>query len=55
MHVMEWGTGMPVLMLKRQPHWGFLYRKSYRFSGHALRCIAPDIIGLGFSGKLGHS
>ncbi len=27
MHVMEWGEGMPVLMLHGNPTWGFLYRK----------------------------
>jgi cis-3-alkyl-4-acyloxetan-2-one decarboxylase len=52
MHVMEWGGGMPVLMLHGNPTWGFLYRKIV----HLLRdmpvhCIVPDLIGLGFSSK----
>jgi cis-3-alkyl-4-acyloxetan-2-one decarboxylase len=52
MHVMEWGKGMPVLMLHGNPTWGFLYRKIV----HLLRdtpvhCIVPDLIGLGFSSK----
>lgn len=54
MHVMEAGEGFPVLMLHGNPTWGFLYRKIMeRLSGQNLRCIAPDIIGLGFSTKPG--
>lgn len=52
MHVMETGKGYPVLMLHGNPTWGFLYRKIMdRLSGQNLRCIAPDLIGLGFSTK----
>jgi haloalkane dehalogenase len=52
MHVMETGVGFPVLMLHGNPTWGFLYRKvMMRLSGQSLRCIAPDLIGLGFSAK----
>ena len=52
MHVMEWGTGMPVLMLHGNPTWGFLYRKIVHLLGDMpLRCIVPDLIGLGFSSK----
>jgi cis-3-alkyl-4-acyloxetan-2-one decarboxylase len=54
MHVMEAGEGFPVLMLHGNPTWGFLYRKIIqRLSGQNLRCIAPDLIGLGFSSKPG--
>jgi cis-3-alkyl-4-acyloxetan-2-one decarboxylase len=52
MHVMETGKGFPVLVLHGNPTWGFLYRKiMMRLSGQSLRCIAPDLIGLGFSTK----
>ncbi len=52
MHVMETGEGFPILMLHGNPTWGFLYRKiMMRLSGRNLRCIAPDLIGLGFSTK----
>ncbi len=53
-HVMEVGEGFPVLMLHGNPTWGFLYRKIMeQLSGENLRCIAPDLIGLGFSTKPG--
>jgi haloalkane dehalogenase len=52
MHVMEWGGGMPVLMLHGNPTWGFLYRKIvYLLRDMPLHCIVPDLIGLGFSSK----
>jgi cis-3-alkyl-4-acyloxetan-2-one decarboxylase len=52
MHVMEWGKGMPVLMLHGNPTWGFLYRKIvHLLKDMPLHCIVPDIIGLGFSSK----
>lgn len=52
MHVMEWGKGFPVLMLHGNPTWGFLYRRIVGLLRDSpFRCIAPDLIGLGFSGK----
>lgn len=52
MHVMESGEGLPVLMLHGNPTWGFLYRKVIgMLAGHDLWCIAPDLVGLGFSAK----
>jgi cis-3-alkyl-4-acyloxetan-2-one decarboxylase len=52
MHVMEWGQGMPVLMLHGNPTWGFLYRKvAHLLKDLPFHCIAPDLIGLGFSSK----
>jgi haloalkane dehalogenase len=50
MHVMERGTGMPVLLLHGNPTWGFLYRKvAAALEGEPLRLIMPDLVGLGFS------
>jgi pimeloyl-ACP methyl ester carboxylesterase len=52
MHVMERGSGRPVLMLHGNPTWGFLYRKvAAALTGEPLRLIMPDLIGLGFSDK----
>jgi pimeloyl-ACP methyl ester carboxylesterase len=54
MHVTESGQGFPVLMLHGNPTWGFLYRRIMdRLAGKEIRCIAPDLIGLGFSSKPG--
>lgn len=50
MHVMERGTGMPVLLLHGNPTWGFLYRRvAAALEGEPLRLIMPDLVGLGFS------
>lgn len=52
LHVMETGSGFPVLMVHGNPTWGFLYRQIVGLLGaDAFRCITPDLIGLGFSSK----
>ncbi len=51
MHVMESGTGQPILMLHGNPTWGFLYRKVAAELEGAGRLVMPDLIGLGFSDK----
>ncbi len=52
MHVTESGQGFPVLMLHGNPTWGILYRRVMdQLAGEEIRCIAPDLIGLGFSSK----
>jgi haloalkane dehalogenase len=52
MHVMEAGSGPPVLMLHGNPTWGFLYRKVFaELAGDGLRLIAPDLVGLGYSSR----
>jgi haloalkane dehalogenase len=51
-HVMEAGSGLPVLLLHGNPTWGFLYRKVLaELQGEPLRLIVPDLVGLGFSDK----
>jgi cis-3-alkyl-4-acyloxetan-2-one decarboxylase len=51
-HVMEQGTGRPVLMLHGNPTWGFLYRKvAQALAGEPLRLVMPDLVGLGFSSR----
>lgn len=54
-HIMESGPvdGLPVLMVHGNPTWGFLYRKIAReLEGRGLRCIMPDLPGLGFSQRI---
>ncbi len=52
LHVMETGSGFPVLLLHGNPTWGFLYRKvAAELAGAPLRLIMPDLLGLGFSDK----
>lgn len=54
MHVMERGSGRPVLAFHGNPTWGFLYRKiAMELDGEPFRVIAPDLIGLGFSDRPG--
>ena len=51
-HVMEAGAGRPVLMLHGNPTWGFLYRRVVAaLQGQPVRCILPDLVGLGLSDK----
>ena len=52
MHVMETGSGRPVVLLHGNPTWGFLYRRVVReLLQDDMRLIMPDLIGLGFSDK----
>jgi pimeloyl-ACP methyl ester carboxylesterase len=52
MHVMEQGSGRPVVMLHGNPTWGYLWRKvAVALAGEPLRIILPDLIGLGLSDK----
>jgi haloalkane dehalogenase len=52
MHVVERGTGRPVVLLHGNPTWGFLYRKvAVELADAPLRLVVPDLVGLGFSDK----
>jgi pimeloyl-ACP methyl ester carboxylesterase len=56
MHVMEIGSGRPVLLLHGNPTWGFLYRRVVSAviaakPNAGLRFVMPDLIGLGYSDK----
>lgn len=52
MHVMQSGSGFPVVALHGNPTWGVLYRLVAReLTGDDIRIIMPDLIGLGFSDK----
>lgn len=52
MHVMECGSGRPVLLVHGNPTWSFLWRKvAAALAGEPLRLVMPDLIGLGLSDR----
>jgi haloalkane dehalogenase len=51
MHVMDLGDGPPVLFLHGNPTSSFLWRHVLARRDPGWRCIAPDLIGMGRSGK----
>ena len=52
MHVMEQGSGMPVLLFHGNPTWGYLYRRvAAEMVDQPVRLIMPDMVGLGFSDR----
>lgn len=51
-HVMEAGTGPPVVFLHGNPTWGYLWRNVARpLAGAGVRLVMPDLVGLGLSEK----
>jgi len=53
MHILEIGTGYPLLLMHGNPTSGFLYRKvAQRLPLDRVRVIMPTIVGLGFSSKI---
>lgn len=53
MHVLEVGSGDPVLLVHGNPTSGFLYRKVVEhLPKEDLRLIMPTLVGLGFSSKV---
>ena len=52
-HVLEVGTGFPVLLLHGNPTSGFLYRKvAEALPSERVRVIMPTLVGLGYSSKV---
>jgi haloalkane dehalogenase len=52
-HVLEVGSGFPVLLMHGNPTSGFLYRKvAKELPQDRLRLIMPTLVGLGFSSKI---
>ncbi|MEW6645895.1 MAG: alpha/beta fold hydrolase [Pseudomonadota bacterium] len=51
MHYVDVGSGEPIVFLHGNPAWSFLYRKQISRFSAGYRCIAPDLIGFGFSDK----
>ena len=51
MSYVDLGQGDPIVFLHGNPTWSYLWRNVIPFvSGHG-RCLAPDLIGMGQSGK----
>jgi len=53
MHVMEKGSGKPIVFVHGNPMWGYLYKKVLDgLDSNQFRFIVPDLIGFGFSDKV---
>lgn len=53
-HYLEKGRGIPVFLMHGNPTWSFIYRNIISgLNSESFRCIAPDLVGLGFSSKPG--
>ena len=53
MHVMEKGSGKPIVFVHGNPMWGYLYKKVLDgLNDSQSRLIVPDLIGFGFSDKV---
>lgn len=51
---LERGCGRTVVFLHGNPTWGFLWRKvMLALDPTAFRCLAPDLMGLGYSTRIG--
>jgi len=53
-HFVDEGNGPPVLLLHGNPTWSFFYRKLILRLIPTSRCLAPDHLGCGLSGKPRH-
>ena len=52
MHIMEKGSGKPIVFVHGNPMWGYLYKKILDgLDNNQFRLIVPDLIGFGFSDK----
>ncbi|HWD38070.1 MAG TPA: alpha/beta fold hydrolase [Fimbriimonas sp.] len=51
MHYVDAGHGEPIVFIHGLPTWSFVYRHLIRGLSPHYRCIAPDLIGFGFSDK----
>ncbi len=52
-HYLDEGDGPPVLMLHGNPTWSFYYRSLVKGLSATRRCIVPDHMGCGLSGRPG--
>jgi haloalkane dehalogenase len=51
-HFVDEGDGPLVLLMHGNPTWSYLWRKVIaRLAGRGVRCVAPDLMGLGLSDK----
>lgn len=51
MHYVETGSGDPILFLHGDPVWSYIWGQVLPRVSPTARCIAPDLIGMGLSGK----
>jgi pimeloyl-ACP methyl ester carboxylesterase len=51
MHVVDEGSGDPVVMVHGNPSWSFLYRGLVAALRDRYRCIVPDHVGMGLSDR----
>ena len=51
MHYVEQGGGEPIVFLHGNPTWSYLWRNVIPIVAAKGRCIAPDLVGFGKSGK----
>ena len=51
LHYREKGTGEPVLFLHGNPSSSYIWRNIFPYISSDKRCIAPDLMGMGESGK----
>lgn len=51
LHYLDEGSGAPIVMVHGNPTWSFYYRNLVQRFRDRYRCIVPDHIGCGLSGK----
>ncbi len=51
LHYVDEGSGEPIVLLHGNPTWGYLYRKFIPPLAQTNRCVVPDYMGFGKSGK----
>lgn len=51
MHYLNEGSGDPIVMVHGTPAWSFLYRNLVKDLSGNYRCVVPDHLGFGLSGK----
>ncbi|MGH7716137.1 MAG: alpha/beta fold hydrolase, partial [Vulcanimicrobiaceae bacterium] len=52
MSYVDTGHGAPIVFLHGNPTWSYLWRNIIPFAMAAGRCLAPDLVGMGQSGKM---
>ncbi len=51
MSTVDTGTGDPIVFLHGNPTWSYLWRNIIPYVSDCGRCLAPDLVGMGQSGK----
>src|SRR3982074_578036 len=51
MGYVDTGSGHPIVFLHGNPTWSYLWRNIIPYVGDCGRCLAPDLVGMGQSGK----